>query len=287
MRCEILEQIKRLPIKALKFFYFVAEYGSVTMAAEKLSVTHSAVSKQIKLLEQYFAEALFVKSGRNLVLSATGQCLYETCQAAFNTLELGLQKINKKQNDDLVVSCEPTLAMKWLIPRMAQFQAEYQFNLVVLAAGGQVDFKRHTIDIALRRNDFIWSQNLYAEKIADEYMGPVHIPNLTLKQKLHTYTRPRAWQDWMERTGIDFPLYHDVFFERFFLALQGALGGVGVALVSQWMVEQEINQGILQAPYGFIPDGSAYYLLSETDFTTHPKKMLFLQWIRKEMAKMR
>lgn len=279
-----MEQIKRLPLNALKYFYFVGRYSSLSVAAEKLCVTHSAVSKQLKLLESYFEEPLLLKHGRGIQLSRTGKILYEHCHDAFSCLEKGLTEIQHQQKQHLVISCEPTLAMKWLIPRMAEFQAKHPFQIVILAAGGQVDFRQYGIDIALRRNDFHWSPTLYTEKIAEEQMGVVQMPNLTLHQKLHTRTRPNAWQHWGAQTGIEFKHYSDVFFERFALAIQGAVSGIGLTVASKLMVEHELKQGSLIAPYGFIPDGSAYYLLSETDFNTDYKKQQFLAWVKAEIA---
>lgn len=279
-----MEQIKRLPLNALKYFYFVGRHGSVSVAAEQLCVTHSAVSKQLKLLDTYFNEPLLLKRGRGIVLSHSGKALYERCHQAFHHLETHLAEMHRHQKKDLVISCEPTLAMKWLIPRMAKFQATHSFSIVILAAGGEVDFKQHGIDIALRRNDFHWPTTIFAEKIADEQMGIVQIPNLTLNQKLHTHTRPTAWQQWTSQAGIEFNHYTNVFFERFALAIQGALSGIGLTVASKLMVEQELDQGSLIAPYGFIPDGSAYYLLSETNFTADHKKQQFLAWIKAEMA---
>ncbi|MGR3806850.1 LysR family transcriptional regulator [Pasteurella testudinis] len=75
-----MEQIKTLPLNAVKFFYFVAKYGSLSAAAEQLHVTHGAVSKQLKILERHLGVLLFLKQGRNLVLSNSGTILYQCCR---------------------------------------------------------------------------------------------------------------------------------------------------------------------------------------------------------------
>lgn len=282
--CEIMENIRRLPLNALKFFYFVGKYGSLVAASQQLHVTHGAVSKQLKLLEEHLNETLFVKQGRNLRLSSAGLILYESCQYIFSELQSTLTKLDHGKDKDLVVSCEPTLAMRWLIPRITRFPKEFGFNVVILAAGGKVDFHHQKIDVAIRRNDFSWTKTIYSEFLCNERMGPVHIPSLaTDAKKLHTYTRPHAWKDWEKCHGNKFLCKENMFFEHFYLSIQAAIAGLGTAMASELMVEDEIKQGILIAPYDFKEDGSGYYLLSEIAFETDYRRIKFLSWLREQM----
>ncbi|EGZ51148.1 LysR family transcriptional regulator [Neisseria wadsworthii] len=278
-----MEHIKKLPLKALKFFYFAGRYGSLSEAAERLHVTHGAVSKQMKILEAHLGTALFVKQGSSLALSEAGKQLYDSCGYAFEALENTVQKISGGRKRDLTVSCEPTLAMKWLIPRIDRFQTGMDVNVVILAAGGEIDFDKHPADIAIRRNDFRWSAGLYAEKLIDEYIGPVHIPGVKSRNRLHTRTRMQAWANWEAAAGQSFDAENDVFFEHFYLSIQAAIAGMGVAVASELMVEAEIGQGILQAPYGFVPDGSAYYALSPADFSADARVERLVAWLKEEM----
>ncbi|QEY23092.1 LysR family transcriptional regulator [Neisseria animalis] len=273
-----------MPFNALKFFYHAAHTGSITEAARILHVTHGAVSKQIKLLEQFTGVSLFVKQGRGLRLSAQGVELMGCCRHIFEELDNTLRRIAPQEKRDLVVSCEPILAMKWLIPRIGAFQQAHGFNVVILAAGGMVDFARQSIDAALRRNDFMWPSEIFAEAVAAEKTGVVHIPALTQYKKLHTHTRPLAWRDWQNQTGISFEAEGELFFEHFYLCIQAAIAGMGAAVVSEKMVEDEINKGIFIAPHGFCADGSHYYLLSDKPFAADTRKQLFLEWVRQEMA---
>lgn len=283
--CEKMEQIKRLPLNALKFFYFVGKYGSLTMAAQQLYVTHSAVSKQLKLLEEYFGKPLFLKEGRHLKLTSEGVILYETCHSIFNELQQTTIKLKSHSKSDLIVSCEPTLAMKWLIPRITHFPQHLNFNIIILAAGGAVDFSKQNIDVAIRRNDFTWRKQIQAEWLCDEKIGMVYCTNKnTPPVQIHTHTRPQAWQDWQRISSKSFPCTHHQFFEHFYLSIQAAIAGLGVAIASKWMVQDEIEQGILTAPYGFRKDGSAYYLLSENLIENDERKMLFLKWLREQLS---
>lgn len=278
-----MEQIKHLPLNALKYFYFVAKCGSLSAAALQLYVTHGALSKQLKLLQHHFSEPLLLKQGRNLVLSHSGRILYQHCQTAFAELESAVKQIKTRQQQDFVISCEPTLAMKWLIPRISALQQQTGLNPVILAAGGAVDFERQAIDLAIRRNDFHWAKSLYAEKIADEQIGLVQHFQAKQQRRLHTHTRPQAWQDWQKASGFALDEWQeDSYFEHFYLSIQAAIAGMGAAIASRFMVEAEIEQGILHAPYGFIGDGSAYYLLSQTPLT-QGKSAVLLHWLKAEM----
>lgn len=149
--------IERITLNSLKFFYFVAKYGSVTLAAKKLFVTQSAVSKQIYNLEEALNTTLFDRKNKTLVMTKQGEILLNCCHQVFGQLDECLIELSqpKTENKQLVLSCEPTLSMKWLIPRLSKFKKlGHDFEVVLLTAGGVVDFEKDNIDIAIRRNDF-------------------------------------------------------------------------------------------------------------------------------------
>lgn len=157
-----------------------------------MHVTHGAVSKQLKLLEAHLGTALWLKEGRRLRLSPAGRQLQAACGEAFAGLDEVLGRLQGGKSRDLVVSCEPTLAMKWLIPRITAFPQDAGFNVVILAAGGAVDFGRQSVDVAIRRNDFAWPAGIATERLGDEKMGAVQIPALAHFRRLHSHSRPEA-----------------------------------------------------------------------------------------------
>ena len=166
--------IERLSLNSLKFFYYVALYDSVTIAAEKLFVTQGAVSKQLKNLEEALGRRLFIRDGKKLQLTGYGLTLFDCCEQVFPQIDQCLVQMTRKKKNEkktLILSCEPTIAMKWLIPRLVQFKLRYpEIDISLLTGGGEADFKAQNIDLALRRNDFEWSKAIYSEKMADEYM---------------------------------------------------------------------------------------------------------------------
>lgn len=278
--------MKKPSLNALKVFEATARHLNMVKSAQELFITHGAVSRQVKLLESQLGVNLFVRRNRAIFLTKAGETLLLACQKAFSEINDAVIDITfGRQNKPLVVSCEPTIAMRWLIARLPNFQEKHPEIVVHLfAAGGAVSFAEKGIDLAIRRNDF--DTGCFMEVLAAEAVGPVCVPSmkdsaLNKAVRLHANTRLNAWSDWSARTKHDIPDRVDhQYFEHFYLSLQAASAGLGVAIASKFMVEQDLIEGRLVAPYGFIPDGSTYCLLSETDFSEDPRKNIFLDWLR-------
>ncbi|MFJ1574267.1 MULTISPECIES: LysR substrate-binding domain-containing protein [unclassified Pseudomonas] len=278
--------MKLPPLNTLRFFDVAAQTESFVRAAERLHVTHGAVSRQVRLLEQSLGVELFERRNRALFLTAAGRALQSTTQAIFEQIEDTVQRLQQPLQDNvLVLSCEPTIAMRWLIPRLPDFHAAHpDIQLQLVAAGGAVDFARSGIDLALRRDDFHWERTLHSVKICDEWMGPVcRASSQQAAQNprlLHSRTRPKAWSDWHRLRGEGVRHRAGSEYEHFYLSIQAASAGLGLAMASALMVSDEIASGQLHAPAGFIADGSAYHLLSPQAFLPGCKRQRFADWVR-------
>ncbi|MGJ7550764.1 LysR substrate-binding domain-containing protein [Pseudomonas alloputida] len=278
----------KLPtLSAFRYFDIAAETESFVRAAERLHVTHGAVSRQVRLLEESLGIELFERRNRAIFLTPAGRALHGTTQAIFEQLEGAVQRLQQQQRDNvLVLSCEPTIAMRWLIPRLPRFHAanpELQLHLV--AAGGPVDFARSGVDLALRRDDFHWPPALHSMKICDEWIGPVSrtsSDNLGGQRLLHSSTRPNAWPTWLRLSERQATHCKRSDFEHFYLSLQAASAGLGLAIASALMVRDELDSGQLHAPFGFLRDGSAYYLLSPQPLSDGGKRQRFAKWVISE-----
>ncbi|CAI3787100.1 Glycine cleavage system transcriptional activator [Pseudomonas sp. MM227] len=130
------------PLASFRFFNAAAQNQSFMKAAEQLHVTHGAVSRQIRSLEDALGVELFDRRNRAVFLNHAGRLLHDVTQPMFEQLEQAVRQVQQKAREDtLVVSCEPTIAMKWLIPRLPAFhQAHPQIQIQLLAAGGPIDF---------------------------------------------------------------------------------------------------------------------------------------------------
>lgn len=280
--------IERLSLNSLKFFYYVARYQSVTEAAEKLFVTQSAVSKQLKSLEDSLGIEIFFREGRMLKLTQDGEVLFECCQQIFPQIETCLVHLKEKNKTkkNLILSCEPTIAMKWLIPRLANFKQKFpDIEVSLLTGGGEVDFNVQQIDLALRRDDFIWSNQIYSEKIADEYMLCVKKKDrLDIPENIFvSASRAKLWHHFKNIHHPQLSSMHTEILEHFYLCIEAALAGLGATIVSGYMVEREMDYQMLERLTNVYQDGSAYYLLSEFPFEDDIRKMHFKNWLIDEM----
>jgi DNA-binding transcriptional LysR family regulator len=276
--------MKLPPLTAFRYFDIAAETESFVRAAERLHVTHGAVSRQVRLLEESLGIELFERRNRALFLTPAGRALHGTTQAIFEQLEGAVQRLQQQERDNvLVLSCEPTIAMRWLIPRLPRFHAQHpDLQLHLVAAGGPVDFARNGIDLALRRDDFHWPATLHSRKVCDEWIGPVCRDALTTldgQRLLHSSTRPSAWPDWLRLSRQHTRHNERSDYEHFYLSLQAASAGLGMAIASALMVRDELDSGQLQAPFGFLRDGSSYHLLSPQPLDDGGKRQRFVDWV--------
>jgi len=291
--------MKLPPLNTLRVFDAAARHLAFGKAAEELHVTHGAVSRQIRLLEDALGLALFERRNRAVFLTDAGRQLFEVTRALFEQLAAGLAKLRQPAaGAPLVLSCEPTIAMMWLIPRLPDFQRDHPGVQVHLyAAGGPVDFAAQGVDVALRRNDFEWDAALHAERVCEEWTGPVRRPGPAGAAgidpaaddwggapALSSATRPLAWRHWSRAAGLKPPRRAGPAYEHFYLSLQAAAAGLGVAVGSALMVCDALRDRRLEAPCGFTRDGSAYVLLSPRPCSEDPRAGGFLAWLRREAA---
>ncbi|RLM23110.1 hypothetical protein BIY26_12190 [Brenneria goodwinii] len=279
------------PLNLLHTFDVVGKRESMTDAARDLYVTHGAVSKQIKALEAHLGFPLIERHGRGIRLTAKGRELHRVCSAAVALVAETIVKLSSEIHAPLTISCEPTLCMRFLIPRLPAFkQAHPDIDIHLLAAGGAIDIQQSRIDIALRRDDFVFDKHYFSQRIISEYTAPVcsvrQDHHERLSTHLHTSSRPDAWNIW--RNQVPPPpakqMAQNRYFEHFYLTLQAAESGLGVAIASLFMVEQELTDGRLERLAPFQADGSQYILLSARPIESDDRYQAFCNWLTAEMA---
>ena len=279
------------PLGTLVAFEATVRHRSVSNAAAELHLTHGAVSRQIQHLERALDVGLFERRNRMVVPTTTATTLAGAVADALTLLcSAARQARQHTQPRPLVLSCEPTLLMRWLIPRLPTLSDTAPgLELHLAAAGGPVFFDREGIDLAIRRNDFELPHAVHTHRLFDELIGPVctaelarHLittADLAGLTRLHTRTRPQAWDDWARCRRTQLPSAPEQTFEHFYLSLQAAAAGLGVAMGPLALVHDDLEAGRLAAPFGFEPDGTAYLLL-----TTRPpgngQIALLLTWLR-------
>ncbi|MFC4485636.1 LysR substrate-binding domain-containing protein [Cupriavidus campinensis] len=281
---------------AIRFFEAAARLGSFVRAADELHLTHGAISRQIRQLEEALGVPLFERRNRAVFLTEAGRTLHAAATQSLAGLAEAVARIRAPApRAALVLSCEPTIAMRWLIPRLSRFAAAYpDIALHLMAAGGPIDFRKSGVDVALRRNDFPFDTRWHTRELAQECVGPVCRPDLATADpaavtRLHTRTRPDAWQRWQqfeagEKAGPAVQIGRsDQWYEHFYLSLQAASAGLGWAMASRLMAADELADGRLAAPLGFVADGSSYYLIAPAPFAQDARLAALHGWLRTEM----
>ncbi|WP_322025454.1 LysR family transcriptional regulator [Burkholderia sp. BCC1977] len=288
----------KLPsLMALRCFEAAARHEHFSRAADELHLTHGAVSRAVRLLEDDLGVALFERRSRRVFLTEAGRKL---AQAVHDGLHLMRQAAHELRTEAAraqrwVLSCEPTLLMRWLIPRWPDFQAAYPgIDIHLAAAGGPFSFD-HGIDMAIRRNDFAWPAGYQAERLFAEKVGPVCRPDKVdtwfsgsrhdraLKRsapRLHTRTRPDAWKEWATAARQPAGGGRGQVFDHFYFSLQAAVAGLGVAIGPWHLVRDDLESGVLVAPMGFVEDGSHYCLLTPEPVNDGSAQSMLLDWLK-------
>lgn len=285
------------PLNALRAFEAAARHASITRAADELFVTHGAVSRQIKGLEEALGVALFNRANRQISLTPAGERLLPTATTAFDLLAAGVAQVaGQDRRGPLQLSCMATFTMRWLIPRLHRLSAQHPEIEVRLSTSDKpVDFDLEGFDLAIRIGAPPWPGNVAVTPFLAERIGPVISPNLLAEsglerpeqladlQRLHTKTRSTAWPDWLGANSIQgIDAEAGQWLEHFFFTLQAAASGLGVAVAPEPLAADDIETGRLVAPFGFIDTGRSYTLLSTKAMAGRADIAAFRDWILAE-----
>jgi LysR family transcriptional regulator, glycine cleavage system transcriptional activator len=277
------------PLGSLRAFEVAARHQSIVAAATELNVTHGAISKQIQLLEQELGTALFERRNRGIHLTRSGRWLAERLESVFSDLDRTMRDFRREDAAPapLTVSCEPTLCLRMLIPALTELKSATGLDVRVLAAGGYIDIERGHVDVAIRRSDVEMPAANNITMLVRELMGPVMMPSLAKEAHdalpcLHSDTRPSAWKNWSQQTDIVMT-GQSINYEHFYLAIQAAEAGQGMAMASLHMVADALTAGRLCAPYGFTPDGTSYYAIQPSGIVDE-RSNIFIAWLKQQMV---
>ena len=290
-------------LNALPVFEAAAHYESFSKAAQSLNMTHGAVSRAVAGLEERLGTPLFYRRNRRVVLTHAGELLFKATQKSLDTLDDAVEKIHRQSTTSpiFVVSCEPTLAMRWLLPKLGEFYRLHpEISVDVRMAGGPIDLLAEGCDVAIRRSDFGVPDDYRITPFVEELAGPVCTESYaqSIAQdwnkgvRFHSRTRPAAWRDWIALQGDDAAKDQEIadshehdkarddrYFDHFFYSLQAAQSGLGMAIGSYPVIETDLEQGLLVAPWGVEPTGYCYQVLSLDKPTPDPRVIQLENWL--------
>lgn len=287
------------PLNALRAFEAVSRLGSVTAAADELHVTHGAVSRHLKTLEEAAGTPLFLREGRGLAPTAAGRRLHEAADAAFAPLRQAWSDLQRRsQQSPLVLGCPGSVLARWMIPRLDRLARELpDLKLHLSASETAPDAQLSGLDAALLIAGAPWPPGWQVHELAPERIGPVVSPHFAGFERLrdaapaallelpllHTQSRPQAWSDWAQRLGLEpAALRLGTGFEHLYYLLEAAVAGLGVAIAPQPLVAQDLAAGRLLAPWGFVDTGGKWALCAPRR-SDDPRVPRLAQWLEHEL----
>ena len=288
---------KRLPpLNALKTFEAAARHCSFADAGEELCVSHSAVSHQIKKLEQHLGLELFLRIAKGVALSKAGRTYYPIIRAAFDRIADGTDLILEPAAPSVVtLQLYSTFAVRWLIPRLPIFQARFPSIRVRLhTCQSDVNFEHEDVDLCVMigtpthlelRYDYLFSCRVFPVcspsllRNGPSLNEPKDLANHAIN---HVYPSERDWWVWLEENRVEgLNPESDMQFDSYDLAFNAAVQGLGISLGMEPFVNREINSGVLVEPFPgrrvFTPGD--WYLVCRKDRAQNEKVSVFRDWL--------
>ena len=290
-------------LNALRAFETTARLKSFTAAADELCVTHGAVSRHVKALEEKLGLQLLRRSAHAVDATVQGARLAEGLSSAFGLIQASLDQL---QPGPLTLSCSDSIMMYWLIPRIARFhRAHPLIDLRFNMSHGPLDFARDNIGVALRLSAIDAPKDALITTVVDEWVGPVcsaeylqsvrlqSHADLTRARLLVSGTRPDAWAAWLAASAQQLPKQAKLpklttltiadSFEHFYLLIQAAKCGLGLANVPRMLVRDDLAAGTLVAPFGFVPGPNKLVLWVAPRHGARSETQALEEWLTHEL----
>lgn len=286
--------LSRVSLNALKAFEATARLRSFSAAADELCVTHGAISRHVRSLEEAVGVALLHRNAHSTEPTPEGLRLSEGLTTAFSMIQNSIEQLRP---GPLTLSCSSSVMMYWLIPRLSQFsQANPKIELRFNIGAGAAEFSRENTSVAIRLSSIEPPRDVIRQNITAEWIGPVCSPqylrNVRLKKPddlkrcnlMLSNTRSSAWKDWCKSAGV---VLDDVrianTFDHFYLLIQAAKCGMGVANVPRMLVRDDLNNGTLVAPLGFISGPNQLSLWTAARLANRPEVRKLIPWLAQEL----
>lgn len=279
---------RKLPsLRALESFEAVHKHGNVTRAAEELGRTQSAVSRQIANLEQFVGHELFVRDRRKLVITDIGKHYSDKIVELLDRIEEETTKLSNITSDDHVLRLGvlPTLACRWLMPRLTGFITSGSSTELHLVKGlGRFDFEQMQVDATIEccseKPAGLICHHLFDEKIVAVISPELYNQGDTEKySRLYMPARSKAWDVWANANEVP-ATTSSIKFENYSMMIEAACLGLGIAIVPTIYVNQDLETNKLIAPFGEpVPSDRGYWLTYTESSASRPKVIELVEWL--------
>lgn len=287
------------PLNAVRTFECAARHLSFSQAAGELHVTASAVSHQIKGLEEYLGVRLFRRHARQVELTPEGEAYLPVIRLSLEQISEATRRIMSRQDQVIRINVAPAIAGGWLIPRLYDFYASHAgVEVEITTSMRLVDFSHSDVDLAVRYGKGQWqglkSHLLIREelvlvcspKLLGEGQGPKSADDMRRLPLLHVRPKATDWQEWFAAAGIEaVDLQGGIGFQSSPLMLDAVEAGLGYGIISRHLIQQELASGRLVMPLEISATGSnGYFLVYPENRIDDPKVALFRDWMLSQVT---
>jgi LysR family glycine cleavage system transcriptional activator len=289
------------PLNALRAFEAAGRLGSFKDAAAELHVTHGAVSQHVRLLEEWLAAPLFERHNRRVVLTPAAKTYLDEIGPLFEQLARATARYGGPAavSRTLSVNASATFTLRWLVPRLATFRAEHpDVDVMVETSNEPVESLRETHDVVIRGGPDTFYGYSMRPFLAEERIpvcSPALLQRLPLRvvddvrqhTLLHTSSLPRLWPDWLARAQVPaLTPAATLTFDHFFLTLQAAIDGMGIAMGPTALISDDLAAGRLVAPLAGPRLPSRSYCTYVPDAKSGDELVVvFCNWLEREGAR--
>jgi LysR family transcriptional regulator, glycine cleavage system transcriptional activator len=286
------------PLSSLRAFEAAARNESFRLAAEELAVTPTAISHQVRLLEQTLGRKLFDRKGRRVRLTNSGQTLYPTLRETFDTMARAVDAVSAARGEiSVVLTATPAFTARWLVPRMASFRSRFpDVGLRLLTSDDVVDLRTGVADIAIRFGSGNYP-GCETQALLPGAFAPVCSPRLQvtrpedmLRETLihfewkHPGARAPRWSRWFTTAELPYPKKrNELVFSDETHAIQAAVAGQGVVLANLALVTDDLRAGLLKLPCGPVMEHHAFHVVTP-EGVSHPGASAVRDWLFAETA---
>ncbi|AXN33435.1 LysR substrate-binding domain-containing protein [Vibrio coralliilyticus] len=292
---------KLAPLKSIYSFIAVAETGSMTEAANELSVSHSAVSQAIKSLETQIGQALFIRAGRKVVLNAAGRRYYKQVAPAIEQIVAATQNlIDEQQSQRLTLNMVHSLAMHWWIPRVNRFnQYAPQLDIRISNLIGSFVMENEGIDVAIIHGKTDDWPDYYCELLARDELVMAASPELVNEETtpaslLAQYPaivaandrRKYDWQVWCENHQLSMPPFaNNLSFSASIQAVQATIRKLGVFVTHRQFIRDDVSHGsLVEVGQPVLNPHQDFYFACQPEKLKNEHVLILRNWLRSEFS---
>jgi len=288
------------PLKALRVFESVARNQSFRRAADELCVTHSAVSHQIKLLEEDLGQVLFNRTGRKISLTESGAYLYPVVQQSFSEIGDAAEHLRSNNHyQDLTIQTYVTFGTTWFIPRLGDFQNQYpDVRVRNTISFVDVDFDRDDADIGIIMGEKSWSHWNY-EYLFNLDIFPVCAPELVDSGRLQSVDDLKNfplinielamddWPMWLQEVGADSTLADSgPVVDNYLQAMERVYDGEALVMARLPFVARALKEGRLVRPFQqVVPEPGSWYMVYPKENANCKYTLHFREWLLEQVSK--